>query len=137
MPPLNGVLETSLYVDDLRRSVAFYRGLFELEVLTEDGRFCALAVAGRQVLLLFRKGLSAAPSVRPGGTLPGHDGGGRLHLAFAVAAADLPAWEERLRNQGVAVESTVTWPRGGRSLYFRDPDGHLLELATPGVWAIY
>ena len=137
MPAVTGVLETSLYVADLRRSVAFYRDLFGFEVLTADERFCGLSVAGRQVLLLFQKGLSTAPSVLPGGTIPGHDGGGRLHLAFAVAAADLSAWEERLRQQGVAVESTVDWPRGGRSLYFRDPDGHLLELATPGLWSIY
>jgi catechol 2,3-dioxygenase-like lactoylglutathione lyase family enzyme len=137
MPPVTGVLETSLYVADLRRSAAFYRDLFGFEVLAADDRFCGLNVAGRQVLLLFQKGLSAAPAVLPGGTIPGHDGGGRLHLAFAVAAADLPAWEERLRQHAVAVESTVDWPRGGRSLYFRDPDGHLLELATPGLWSIY
>jgi catechol 2,3-dioxygenase-like lactoylglutathione lyase family enzyme len=137
MPAVTGVLETSLYVADLRRSVGFYRDLFGFEVLAADERFCGLNVAGRQVLLLFQKGLSAAPSVLPGGTIPGHDGSGRLHLAFAVAAADLPGWEERLRDQGVAVESTVNWPRGGRSLYFRDPDGHLVELAAPGVWSIY
>jgi catechol 2,3-dioxygenase-like lactoylglutathione lyase family enzyme len=137
MPAVTGVLETSLYVADLRRSVGFYRDLFGFEALAADERFCGLNVAGRQVLLLFQKGLSAAPSVLPGGTIPGHDGSGRLHLAFAVAAADLPAWEERLRQQGVAVESTVDWPRGGRSLYFRDPDGHLVELAAPGVWSIY
>jgi catechol 2,3-dioxygenase-like lactoylglutathione lyase family enzyme len=137
MPPLHGVLETSLYVADLERSVGFYQGLFELEVLTADDRFCALSVAGRQVLLLFRKGPCAAPSVLPGGVIPGHDGDGRLHLAFAVAAADLPAWRHRLASRGVAVESTVVWPRGGHSLYFRDPDGHLIELVTPGVWSIY
>jgi len=28
-------------------------------------------------------------------------------------------------------------PRGGTSLYFRDPNGHMLELATPGLWSIY
>jgi catechol 2,3-dioxygenase-like lactoylglutathione lyase family enzyme len=137
MPSVTGVLETSLYVADLRRAVAFYRDLFGFEVLAADERFCGLNVAGRQVLLLFQKGLSSAPSVLPGGTIPGHDGSDRLHLAFAVAAADLPAWEERLGRQGVAVESTVDWPRGGRSLYFRDPDGHLVELATPGLWSIY
>jgi catechol 2,3-dioxygenase-like lactoylglutathione lyase family enzyme len=37
----------------------------------------------------------------------------------------------------VAIESRMEWPRGGKSIYFRDPDGHLLEVLTPGVWAIY
>jgi len=31
----------------------------------------------------------------------------------------------------------VKWSRGGESLYFRDPDDHLVELATPGIWATY
>ena len=37
----------------------------------------------------------------------------------------------------IEIESRVTWPGGGTSLYFRDPEGHLLELLTPGVWQIY
>jgi catechol 2,3-dioxygenase-like lactoylglutathione lyase family enzyme len=137
MPELNGVLETSLYVADLPRSLRFYQALFGLEVLTADDRLCALNVAGRQVLLLFQKGLSAKPFAFSGGVIPGHDGDGRLHLAFAIAAADLQAWRDRLAASGVEIESTVTWPRGGWSLYFRDPDGHLVELVTPGVWSIY
>jgi hypothetical protein len=108
---VTGVLETSPHVADLRRSAVSYRDLFGFEVLAADERFCGLHVAGRQVLLLFQKGLSFAPSVLPGGTIPGHDGTGRLHRPFAVAAAGLPAWEQR-RRQGVAVGSTVDWPRG-------------------------
>jgi catechol 2,3-dioxygenase-like lactoylglutathione lyase family enzyme len=42
-----------------------------------------------------------------------------------------------LQERGIAIESAVDWPRGGRSLYFRDPDRHLLELITPGCWSIY
>jgi catechol 2,3-dioxygenase-like lactoylglutathione lyase family enzyme len=137
MPQLDRLLETSLYVADLQRSVRFYQALFGLEVLTADERLCALNVAGRQVLLLFQKGLSANPSVLSGGVIPGHDGDGRLHLAFAIAASDLQAWRDRLAARGVDIESTVTWSRGGQSLYFRDPDGHLVELATPGLWSIY
>lgn len=68
------------------------------------------------------------------GTIPPHDGAGRLHVAFAIAAADLPDWEARLEHNGIAIEGRTHWPRGGESIYFRDPDGHLLELATPGVW---
>ena len=43
----------------------------------------------------------------------------------------------RLESEGVAVESIATWPGGAKSLYFRDPDGNLAELITPGFWSIY
>ena len=73
----------------------------------------------------------------PGGTIPPHDGHGPLHVAFAVTAEALREWEERLRDHGVAIEFRTDWSRGGRSIYFRDLDGHVLELATPGLWATY
>ena len=137
MPTLTGLLETSLYVTDLERSAGFYRDLFQMDMLAADDRFCALHVAGRQVLLLFRKGASVAPAVVPGGKIPPHDGQGELHLAFAIPAGEWDAWKNRLGEMGVLIESQVTWSRGGRSLYFRDPDRHLVELATPGLWAVY
>jgi len=137
MPEVHGLLETSLYVADLARAAAFYQDVFGLRVLARDERFCALAVAGRQVLLLFRHGGSLTPSQTPGGTIGPHDARGQIHLAFAAAAEDLAGWRERLAGRGVALESEVRWPRGGTSLYFRDPDGHLVELATPGIWEIY
>jgi catechol 2,3-dioxygenase-like lactoylglutathione lyase family enzyme len=51
-----------------------------------------------------------------------------------IAADELPAWETRVGDFGIAIEGRTNWPRGGISIYFRDPDGHLLELATPGLW---
>ena len=71
------------------------------------------------------------------GTIPGHDGSGPTHVAFAVDARDLDSWEARLVDAGVTIESRVQWDRGGRSIYFRDPDGHSVELVTPGVWPTY
>jgi catechol 2,3-dioxygenase-like lactoylglutathione lyase family enzyme len=137
IPDLDGVLETSLYVEDLERSATFYQTVFGFEKMLADSRFCAFAVGDGQVLLLFRRGASGAPSAIPGGTIPGHDGSGTLHLAFSIPAAGLEPWRRWLDVKGVSVESEVTWPRGGRSLYFRDPDGHLVELVTPGCWKIY
>jgi catechol 2,3-dioxygenase-like lactoylglutathione lyase family enzyme len=137
MPELTGVLETARYVEDLDRSVRFYQALLGLEILEQDDGFCGLSVLGRQVLLIFRKGAKMAPSADPAHSVPPHGGSGQLHLAFAIPASSLAAWEERLRGAGIPIESRVTWPRGGRSLYFRDPDGHSLELATPGTWATY
>jgi catechol 2,3-dioxygenase-like lactoylglutathione lyase family enzyme len=137
VPKLGRVLETALYVDDLEPASAFYEQVLELTPLTSDDRFRAYDVGGTNVLLLFKRGATLETVRLPGGTIPPHDGHGPLHVAFAVAAADLEDWERRLGEHGVAIEGRTDWPRGGKSVYFRDPDGHLLELATPGLWAIY
>jgi catechol 2,3-dioxygenase-like lactoylglutathione lyase family enzyme len=137
MPALDGVLETVLYVEDLARADAFYRGAMGLACIHEDARMRAYDVAGRGVLLLFPQGGSLAPIATPGGTIPPHDGSGPQHVAFAIGAEALPAWERHLAEAGIAVEGRTRWPRGGQSLYFRDPDGHLLEIATPGLWRGY
>lgn len=134
MPRVNGVLETALYVADLDRSVAFYRRVFGFEPMLHDERMSALRIPGRQVLLLFKEHASTQPTWTPNGTIPPHDGHGTLHLAFAVEAAEIEAWQRRLAEQQVAVESELRTERGGHSLYFRDPDGHLIEIATPQLW---
>lgn len=136
-PALGGVLETALYVDDLARARAFYADVLGLGLLYQDARLCAFAVGTRSVLLLFPRGGALKTVTMPGGTIPPHDGSGPLHVAFAIAAGELGAWEAHLARHEIAVEGRTEWPRGGRSVYFRDPDGHLLELATPGLWAIY
>lgn len=128
MPALEGVLETSLYVEALDRSRAFYQSIFGFAEVFANERLCALEIAPRQILLLFVKGESAKLPVGA------HDGSGRSHLAFAIAASELSVWEDFLHEKGVIIEEKRHWERGGWSLYFRDPDGHLLEVATPGVW---
>jgi catechol 2,3-dioxygenase-like lactoylglutathione lyase family enzyme len=137
MPQVTGVLETCLYVSDVERSAQFYERLFGFQRMLCNERLCALSVAGRDVLILFLQGATAKPVSLPGGILPPHDGSGQSHFAFAIPVGDLAAWEKRLSEAGVAIESRVHWESGGDSLYFRDPDGHLAELATPGVWPIY
>ena len=132
MPPkTNGILESSLYVSDLPRSVRFYQETFGFSVIKEFAdRGCAMHAGTHQVLLLFKKGASRAIQSP-------HDGDGELHLAFAVASAELANWESWLYARAIAVEEKITWELGGTSLYFRDPDRHLLEIATPGTWSIY
>jgi catechol 2,3-dioxygenase-like lactoylglutathione lyase family enzyme len=83
-----------------------------------------------QVLLLFKKGASRTIQSP-------HDGDGELHVAFAIPADELTSWESWLQAKGITVEERRQWELGGWSLYFRDPDRHLLELATPGVWSVY
>ena len=61
------------------------------------------------------------------------------HVFFRVAldvpdAAALESWRRHLAEAGVAIEAETQWPRGGSSLYFRDPDGNSIELITRGSW---
>lgn len=127
-------METSLYVADLDPARGFYQRVFGLEVFFQDGRMCALGVAPGQVLLLFRHGTTDLPAPVPGGVIPPHGARGAAHLCFGIPLGELAAWEAHLARLGIAVESRVSWRRGGTSLYFRDPDGHSLEVATPGLW---
>ena len=136
MPNLNGVLETALYFEDLGRAQTFYEGVLGLSQIYADDRLIGYAI-GKTVLLLFARGASKETMRLPSGTIPPHDGAGPAHVAFAISADELPGWEERLHNSNIAIEGRTDWPRGGKSIYFRDTEGHLLELATPGLWANY
>jgi len=138
MPPeVVAVLETGLYVDDMRRALEFYDRLFGFPKMFGDDRLCAYNVSGRSVLLLFRKKGTLEPMQMPGGILPPHDGDGQQHMAFSITSEAWDDWMRKLGEMAIAVESVVNWDAGGRSVYFRDPDGNLLELATPGIWPIY
>lgn len=136
---IRGILESALYVADLQRAAEFYRRLFAFPTLLESERLIALDVAGKNVLLLFPEGGTTASVPVPGGVgmIPPHGGSSNGHFAFAITAEDVDAWQSHLESEGVAVESVARWPGGATSIYFRDPDGNLAELISPGFWAIY
>jgi catechol 2,3-dioxygenase-like lactoylglutathione lyase family enzyme len=128
---IGGIIEGALYVEDLARSMEFYRRVLGLAPATPPlERLCAFRINDDQVLLLFTKGGTTEPIVTPFGVIPPNDGDGTLHIALSIPPADFDDWQERLRGFGVEVESVVAWPEGGRSIYFRDPDRHLIELKT-------
>ena len=131
IPKSEGVLETSLYVNDVVGSARFYEKIFGFRTISDFGeRGCALQAGNRQVLLLFKKG--ASRSIQSP-----HDGDGELHVAFAIPTSELSTWETWLAENRITVEEKRTWELGGVSVYFRDLDHHLIEIATPGVWSIY
>lgn len=84
------------------------------------------------MLLLFNPLASRATNDQ----FPAHGSFGPGHVAFAVAEAALADWEQRLADQSIAIEKTMDWPAGGRSVYFRDPAGNSVELATPKIWQL-
>src|SRR5213594_4295803 len=131
MPLIRRILETALYVDDLESVTAFYRDVLGLRILDSGSRLVAMDAGQATILLLFQRGATLSGVDTSGGRIPPHDGNGPVHLAFAIAAETLDSWETYLEERGVPVESRVRWEGGGRSIYFRDPAGHSVELATP------
>jgi catechol 2,3-dioxygenase-like lactoylglutathione lyase family enzyme len=134
-PAIDGIVETALYARDLKRTTAFYRDIMGLPLLLETPRLAAFDAGRQTVLLVFQQGDTSADIVDARGTIPGHEGAGRLHFALAISAAGLDAWRIRLASAGIALTGEYRWPAGATSLYFSDPDGAVVELATPGLWA--
>jgi catechol 2,3-dioxygenase-like lactoylglutathione lyase family enzyme len=108
-----------------------------LSPMLEGDRLTAFDAGGQGVLLVFKRGASAADMRSSSGIVAGHDGSGPLHMAFAIAEDSYDEWHRHLADAGVKIRGEMNWQRGGRSLYFEDPDGHVLELATPGLWPNY
>lgn len=133
-PPTRGIKETALYCADLARSADFYRDVVGLPVMLITRRLVALDAGRNGTLLLFQAGATSEDLQDADGLIPGHEGSGRLHMAFAIDRADLDAWRSHLADRAISLAGEATWSRGGTSLYIRDPDGHAIEFATPGLW---
>ena len=129
---IKAVIETAIYVDDLQAAEAFYGTILGLPVMgREADRHVFFQVGDADVLLAF-----LAETTRKGDRLPPHGASGPGHFALGIDADSFDAWRKLLQDHGVSIEKEVEWPRGGRSLYFRDPAGNSVELITPGLWGL-
>jgi len=129
---IKAIIETAIYVADLNVTEAFYRTILGLTMIAkEPGHHVFFQVGEASVLLAF-----IADTTLKGDHLPPHGAKGPGHFALGIDANDLDAWRQRLKVNGIAIEQTVEWPRGGKSIYFRDPAGNLVELISPGIWGL-
>jgi catechol 2,3-dioxygenase-like lactoylglutathione lyase family enzyme len=128
---IEAIVETAIYADDLGRAETFYRDVLGLEVIGREAGRHVFFRAGDGVLLVFNP-----DATLKGDMLPSHGARGPGHIALGVRAEALDGWRRSLEGRGVAVEKEVEWPRGGRSIYFRDPAGNSVELVTPGIWGL-
>ena len=137
---LRGVLEACVYSRDLDAAQKFYVDVLGLEPFArEAGRFVFFHAGPSNVFLVFNPASSSDTAHRPavnGVHIPPHGAEGSSHVAFAVADVEIDTWRTRFANAGIDVEAEVTWPRGGRSLYVRDPAGNSVELASPRIWGL-
>lgn len=134
--PLAHVLESCLYAADLEAAERFYVGVLGLVLHgKQPGRHVFLR-CGQRMVLVFNPAESSKPATHNGLDVPVHGTTGAGHLCFAVPEQDLASWQAHLAQHGIPIEKIIDWPGGGRSLYFRDPAGNSLEIATPRIWGI-
>ena len=131
----SAILESALYVTDLDAAEAFYADVLGLERIAKVPSRHVFFRCGQGVLLLFVAAATREPPP-PDAKLPvpPHGTVGQGHLCFAAAADEIGRWKTRLTDRGIAVEADFVWPKGGRSIYFRDPSGNSLEFAEPKIW---
>jgi catechol 2,3-dioxygenase-like lactoylglutathione lyase family enzyme len=130
-PRIGAILETCLYADDLDRAGVFYQSVLGLKPFAREAGRHLFFKCGNQMFLVFNplKTIEETDAAPHGARGPGH-------AAFAVPMSKLNEWRSYLEAKGVEIEKDVTWPGGGRSLYFRDPADNCLELASPRVWGM-
>jgi catechol 2,3-dioxygenase-like lactoylglutathione lyase family enzyme len=129
---IKAIIETAIYVDDLRATETFYGTVLGLPVIgAEPGRHVFFQVGEANVLLAF-----LAEATLKGDQFPPHGATGPGHIALGIEAEAFDAWRKLLQGHGVTIEKEFEWPKGGKSLYFRDPAGNSVELVTPGVWGL-
>jgi lactoylglutathione lyase len=116
LEPVGVVHHLALRVQDVERSLEFYRellGLGEMRRFEEpDGRLRSAWLRVGEVVLMLERSLRGQGSLTGSGHL----------LAFAVR--DLPAFERGLAAAGIAIDD-----RTPHTLFLRDPDGHRVGLS--------
>lgn len=129
---IKSVVETAIYSDDLDAAQDFYSRILGLKMIGRDAdRHVFFQVGDSNVFLVFNP-----QTTLKGDTLPSHGATGPSHFALGIERQSLDRWREHLKTHGVSIEQEVDWPAGGKSIYFRDPAGNLVELVTPGIWQL-
>jgi catechol 2,3-dioxygenase-like lactoylglutathione lyase family enzyme len=129
VPQVDGVHETVLYAADVPALAAFYEDVVGLtQIEPPDEHSAAFRLSDGNVLLVFDPSRTSVA----GRFVPAHGTSGAGHVAFKLR--DLDAAVRHLRSHDVEIEREITWPKGGRSAYFRDPANNSVEFVEGEIW---
>lgn len=123
------IKETCLYVKDLARTENFYAQVLNFKIIGRAENRHVFFRAGTTVLLCFNP-----EETKKEKDLPPHFAYGNIHLAFEVKKEDYETWRQTLLAKGIQIIYEKIWGKDYKSFYFKDPDGHLLEIVPEGMW---
>lgn len=132
-----GILESSLYAEDLEAAEQFYSGVLGFEVFSKQPGRHVFFKCGGQMLLIFNPNATRVASAADAKIkMSSHGATGQAHICFRAGAGEIACWKSHLEEKGVVIELDFEWPQGGRSIYFRDTAGNSLEFAEPRIWGL-
>ena len=134
---VKSILETCLYAENLDEIELFYGEVLGLEPFSKRKGRSVFFRCGEAVLLYFNpNNTSQIPVEVEGQKIPLHGAKGEGHICFKIKEEEIDQWRDWLQSKGVEIESEVKWSTGSSSLYFRDPAGNCLEVASPLLWGL-
>lgn len=132
---IHGILETSLYLENLSEAEHFYRLMPGLEFVSKEEDRHIFFRCGNSMLLIFNPNTTLESDRNSSkNKIPTHGSSGPGHVAFSIEHDTENRWKTFFRDNNIEIESEVTWPNGSVSIYFRDPAGNSLELVSPKIW---
>lgn len=141
MPPkLGQIVETILYTSSVPRLAAWYSDVFSITPFVSNNAIAGFNLPNKTILLLFDRSTTTADKSFDGGLIPKHGcpTGLGQHIAFACDGHDeLEQWDEHFQDKNAEILGRVSWERGGKSVYVKDWEGHVVEVMTRGVWPVY
>ncbi|GAB0136191.1 hypothetical protein EsDP_00004503 [Epichloe bromicola] len=144
MPPkLGQIVETILYTSSVPRLTHWYMNMMRITPFLQSPRVAGFHLPNDGILLLFDRRQTTVDRTLSGpnsGVIPKHgtERGLGQHIAFACSGpAELSEWEEHFKASNVSVIARTNWELGGKSIYVKDWEGHVIEIMTRGVWPVY
>ena len=130
------IVETCIYSPDLKIMKDFYVNRLGLDLISEEERRHVFLKAGKSMLLIFNP---ENTSLAANSTFPTHGACTpplSIHFALEIEQAGYEAAKNLLVQNKIAIEKEMSWGSGGKSVYFRDPAGNLVEIVTKGQWPV-
>jgi catechol 2,3-dioxygenase-like lactoylglutathione lyase family enzyme len=114
----------------------FYVNRLGLDLVSEEEGRHVFLKAGKSMLLIFNPENTrlADNSIFPvhGAITPPSS----IHFALEIEQVDYEAAKNILIQNKIPMEKEMSWNAGGKSIYFRDPAGNLVEIVTKGQWPV-
>jgi len=114
-----GLSHIAIAVRDLERTLAFYKKVFDVQVMYHQDKFLQVTTPGCHDIIVFEKRKSAYGKT-----------GGIAHFGFRLRnAKDIDEMVERVKTAGGKIIDKGEFVPGEPYIFFEDPDGYEVEIA--------